>query len=362
MEPSILVIHVSTHQESSNANADLLPTALKLSAQPSGKATGTVEAHIIPSINFGISAIEGAVDAKVFVELDASTSMTLTVEGSAPEKDATIGRRSTFERLALPASEEDDAPAVMIPRGRGLIGSRYFAKRSPSPSPFGFGDIVDGVKDAAKKVGDGAKKAAGKVADGAKAVGSGAKKVAGKVADGAKKVAGKVEDGAKAVGSGAKKVAEKVEDGAKAVGSGAKKVAGEVKDGAEAVGSGVKKVAGKVEDGAKKVAEKVEDGVKKVVDPKPTTTKKAAPKTSSKATSATPKPTNKVDAALPPPPPKDGSFGGCLEMDAGFDVNVGADANFFGLFDPEKKLPLFSKKFTVFKVSGKRYHSKEKGC
>lgn len=44
------------------------------------------------------------------------------------------------------------------------------------------------------------------------------------------------------------------------------------------------------------------------------------------------------------------SFSGCVEIGAGFDVNAGADANFFGLFNPETKVSLFSKKFELFKV------------
>lgn len=45
-----------------------------------------------------------------------------------------------------------------------------------------------------------------------------------------------------------------------------------------------------------------------------------------------------------------GSFGGCIEIGAGLDVNAGADADFFGLFNPSTKVNLFSKKFQIFKV------------
>lgn len=45
-----------------------------------------------------------------------------------------------------------------------------------------------------------------------------------------------------------------------------------------------------------------------------------------------------------------GSFGGCIEVGAGLDVNAGADADFFGLFNPSTKVNLFSKKFQIFKV------------
>ncbi|KAJ7763197.1 hypothetical protein DFH07DRAFT_813093 [Mycena maculata] len=43
------------------------------------------------------------------------------------------------------------------------------------------------------------------------------------------------------------------------------------------------------------------------------------------------------------------SFGGCFEVDAGIDVTAGADASFFGLFDPNVSDTLFSKNFVIFK-------------
>ncbi|KAJ7438098.1 hypothetical protein B0H11DRAFT_2254861 [Mycena galericulata] len=42
------------------------------------------------------------------------------------------------------------------------------------------------------------------------------------------------------------------------------------------------------------------------------------------------------------------SFGGCVEVDAGIDATAGADASFFGLFDPNVSTTLFSKNFTIF--------------
>jgi hypothetical protein len=44
------------------------------------------------------------------------------------------------------------------------------------------------------------------------------------------------------------------------------------------------------------------------------------------------------------------SFGGCVDVSAGLDVNAGADASFFGLFDAQTKVNLFTKKFDLFKV------------
>ncbi|KAJ6546622.1 hypothetical protein B0H10DRAFT_2447526 [Mycena sp. CBHHK59/15] len=40
---------------------------------------------------------------------------------------------------------------------------------------------------------------------------------------------------------------------------------------------------------------------------------------------------------------------GCIDIGAGLDVNAGASASFFGLFDPSTKVNLFTKKFDLFK-------------
>src|ERR1700712_3201488 len=58
-------------------------TALKLSVSPSVKATGTVEAHFIPSLNLKVSALGDVVEAGIFLELDASAEMTLSLEAQA---------------------------------------------------------------------------------------------------------------------------------------------------------------------------------------------------------------------------------------------------------------------------------------
>ncbi|XP_006457389.1 hypothetical protein AGABI2DRAFT_212760 [Agaricus bisporus var. bisporus H97] len=59
-------------------------TPLQISAQPSSSATGTVEAHLIPSLNVGIDAFGGVAKAGVFVNLDASASVSLTVDATGP--------------------------------------------------------------------------------------------------------------------------------------------------------------------------------------------------------------------------------------------------------------------------------------
>ncbi|KAF8186254.1 hypothetical protein BJ912DRAFT_972030 [Pholiota molesta] len=68
-------------------------TPLKLSATPSASATGTLAAHLIPSLNLGLSALGDTVSATVFLELDASASMTLSAQAQA-NASTTVGRRA----------------------------------------------------------------------------------------------------------------------------------------------------------------------------------------------------------------------------------------------------------------------------
>ncbi|KAJ7664073.1 hypothetical protein B0H17DRAFT_304395 [Mycena rosella] len=89
--------------KTSGGSFSLGDTPLKLSADTSAVATGTVEGHIIPSINLGISAL-GVVDATVFLDLDASATMTLKVDGKA-------GASATIEQANSKRQddEEDDS-------------------------------------------------------------------------------------------------------------------------------------------------------------------------------------------------------------------------------------------------------------
>ena len=44
------------------------------------------------------------------------------------------------------------------------------------------------------------------------------------------------------------------------------------------------------------------------------------------------------------------SFGGCFDIGAGLDINVGASAKFFNLFDQSVKYALFSRDWELYKV------------
>lgn len=67
---------------------------------------GTVEAHLIPGLDLGITALGGASKATVSLNLDASASVTLTLNASAV---ATVTPRSSVDMVP----HDETAPAAM---------------------------------------------------------------------------------------------------------------------------------------------------------------------------------------------------------------------------------------------------------
>ncbi|KAF7368510.1 hypothetical protein MVEN_00174200 [Mycena venus] len=95
----------------SGGSFSLGDTPLKLSADTKVEATTTVEAHLIPSINFGISALDVAT-ANVALSLDASATMVLKVEAkagaSATVQQANKKRQDDFDDGSSDDGSSDD--------------------------------------------------------------------------------------------------------------------------------------------------------------------------------------------------------------------------------------------------------------
>ncbi|KAJ7150478.1 hypothetical protein C8R43DRAFT_1191678 [Mycena crocata] len=64
---------------------------LNFSVSPAVASSATFEVHIIPGFDFGISAVGGQVTAKVFVDFDTSSTLKMSLDGSA----SAIGNVST---------------------------------------------------------------------------------------------------------------------------------------------------------------------------------------------------------------------------------------------------------------------------
>lgn len=63
-----------------NGSFDISNTPLKLSVSPAANAMGTIEAHLIPCLNLGVSALGDTLKANVFVELDANAALILELD------------------------------------------------------------------------------------------------------------------------------------------------------------------------------------------------------------------------------------------------------------------------------------------
>ncbi|KAG6856513.1 hypothetical protein H0H87_003601 [Tephrocybe sp. NHM501043] len=201
-------------------------TPLKLSVSPSVKATGSVKAHLIPSLNLKVSALGDIVDAGIFLNLDASAEMILSLEGAA-QASITVDKARRAE------------PALI---GRYLPRSAVVAAEAP-PRTTATTNTLKATSQTTAKTQTSNTNSTAKSAD-------------------------------------------------------------------------------------------------KAVQP---TTGKAA--TTVLGAGATPT----KSSSLAVTKDASASFGGCFKVNAGLDVNAGADASFFGLFDKNTKVSLFSKKFEILK-------------
>lgn len=91
--------------------------ALSISATPGISVTGVVAGHIIPTVNFGVKALFGTVKADVFLDLDASASMKLTMGASVG-----VEAHLNDTRRAIDAADE---PVLHHPRAfqRGVVAT-----------------------------------------------------------------------------------------------------------------------------------------------------------------------------------------------------------------------------------------------
>ncbi|KAJ7830658.1 hypothetical protein B0H14DRAFT_2515670 [Mycena olivaceomarginata] len=87
-------------------------TPLTLSADTKVEATTIIEAHLIPSINFGLSALDDVAKANVALLLDASATMVLKVEAkagaSATINNASRKRQDDFEEDGEDTTDSSD--------------------------------------------------------------------------------------------------------------------------------------------------------------------------------------------------------------------------------------------------------------
>lgn len=291
---SYLFPSLSTHQE---LISNIRPTALKLSVSPSVKATGTVEAHLIPSINLKVSALGDIVEAGIFLELDASANMKLSLEAQAegsltvdkakrtmPEGASVAAEAAPTPDHSSPASSMHNTPAPPLhpapaPPMPSAPASAMHA--SPSPAP---GNPMHGAPTPPKQ-------------------------------------------------------SPSMPQHDMPAQSMTHKAAGTMNS-ANPANSKTMTTLSMDHDTPNSIVTKMS---------KSTASTDRMGSSATVSGSAAAQATG-VDTGLVATKDINGNFGGCIEIGAGLDVNAGADANFFGLFDQNTKIPLFSKEFQIFKV------------
>ncbi|KDQ32567.1 hypothetical protein PLEOSDRAFT_1098567 [Pleurotus ostreatus PC15] len=107
-------------------------TPLKLFADPSISAKGSIGVHIIPKIEFGISALKGLAKATVSLEVDADASVNLNLDAIAHVGYDVISGRSP---VLLPASAE--SPATHLGSDGPVNTLDEVSKRDPGASVHG---------------------------------------------------------------------------------------------------------------------------------------------------------------------------------------------------------------------------------
>ncbi|KAJ7853368.1 hypothetical protein B0H13DRAFT_1538765, partial [Mycena leptocephala] len=121
-------------------------TPLKLSADTKVEATTTVEAHLIPSINFGIEALDVAT-ANVALSLDASATMVLKVEAKAVHSN-----NATTTATSEPTATSSSAPLVSATTAADAsFGGSFVISGGLDLSASATGKFF-GIFDASKKL------------------------------------------------------------------------------------------------------------------------------------------------------------------------------------------------------------------
>ncbi|KAJ3506385.1 hypothetical protein NLJ89_g6898 [Agrocybe chaxingu] len=117
-------------ERASNGTFTIRDTPLQLSASPNIAATGTLEAHLIPGVNLGISALGGVVGAGVFLDIDGQAFMKLNLEASA--NGEVVVKPAKKEKIAMRGIT---SPGHYYWNRAAALDPSDIAIRSPEPAP-----------------------------------------------------------------------------------------------------------------------------------------------------------------------------------------------------------------------------------
>jgi len=114
--------------------------ALKLSVSPSVASKGIIEAHLIPRIDVGITVLSGIATATVYLDLDASAAVTLSLNATA-QSNATVPHSSAVSTtMSDPVARSDVADKTGNVNGCVDVGAALDVNAGAQDKLFGIFD------------------------------------------------------------------------------------------------------------------------------------------------------------------------------------------------------------------------------
>ncbi|KDQ51373.1 hypothetical protein JAAARDRAFT_41224 [Jaapia argillacea MUCL 33604] len=113
---------------------------LQLSVSPSVSATGTIAAHLIPTLQFGVDAFDGVASATIFLDLDASATLKLNLNAGAsatipilnPSSTSSVVTNGTVGTSVSASSKSGPTVQIVV---HAPSGSTAVAESTSQPTP-----------------------------------------------------------------------------------------------------------------------------------------------------------------------------------------------------------------------------------
>ncbi|KAJ7150475.1 hypothetical protein C8R43DRAFT_494922 [Mycena crocata] len=308
-------------------------TPLTLSASPDVTATGTVAAHLIPSLNLGVSALGNIVKAQIFLNLDTSASLKLSLDGSGSvqtviDNSANTSTKSidsaTAKEIVTSSTKADDASSTKSTSSSGKVDSTTAKEivtsttKADDASSTQSTSSSDSVKSETSTTAS--TRAMSHTTTSKKAMSTSTKSSHHKTKSSHHKSKNQHHDG--------KKTTTHHTSPSKSTSTQRAMHTTIATTKSSSVTNAMHTTAATTKTSA-------------TVNMHTTATTKTSSTTAMHTTAAAAKGEQMWKRQV--------ELGGCVELDAGIAVNVGADGSFFGLFDKAAKKTLFSKNFVILK-------------
>jgi hypothetical protein len=336
---------------------------LALSVSPNVTATGSLAAHLIPQLNFGISALGGAASATIFLNLDSSATLDLTlnaegavfstdIDGSETATSAPPAATSSEQGTATTTDSADDASATVTSSDDDALATSAATATDSADNATATDSAADSTStesaDNATST-DSADDAAPTADDGndPTSTGSASNPAA---TDGASPDGADSSDVSSSDGSDPSDQIDSSDQTADSDGSDGSDQT-DVSDGSDQADAGaldngsaegVSDDGGDDNNGAADDASDSDDGTDEEQGSSANDDTDASGADEDSNTDAS---TDQSTLRR-----RDVSVNGCVGVDLGIDAKIGAEGSFFGLFDANKDFSLFSKDFKLFKV------------